>query len=103
MSLLILPALTQANHLAVLATFSPALLQARGLLDKWIVGYTEALTLIRDQEDGAMSLGIPLDTIHECDGTARKETPPETALPPSTRRAMAKLAHLLNPKMSPFQ
>lgn len=84
------------------------MLQSKDLLDKWIIGYTEDLANSCDKGD-ELSLGIPINHTPEKDvydggrlGAAPDDSP-ESALPSSTRRAMAKMAHLLNPAMSPFQ
>ncbi|VDK36475.1 unnamed protein product [Taenia asiatica] len=94
-----------------LTTYAPSLLQSKGLLDKWIAGYTEDLTISCDKGD-ELSLGIPINRtpekgVYDSDFGSRLGVAPddssEPALSSSTRRAMAKMALLLNPAMSPFQ
>ncbi|VDM18853.1 unnamed protein product [Hydatigera taeniaeformis] len=94
-----------------LTTYAPSLLQSKGLLDEWIKGYTEDLRSSCDATD-MLSLAIPINHTPENDTFindfggrlgATLDDSPESALPSSTRRAMARMAYLLNPAMSPFQ
>ncbi|EUB57127.1 DmX-like protein 2 [Echinococcus granulosus] len=94
-----------------LTTYAPSLLQSKGLLDRWIIGYTEDLTFDCDK-DNELDLGIPINHPPEkgvyngdfgAPPGATLDDSSESALPPSTRRAMAEMAHLLNPSISPFQ
>ncbi|KAL5105767.1 DmX-like protein 1 [Taenia crassiceps] len=94
-----------------LTTYAPSLLQSKGLLDEWIVGYTEDLAISCDKGN-ELSFGIsinhnPEKDVNDDDLGGRLGAAPddssESALPSSARRAMAKMAHLLNPAASPFQ
>ncbi|KAL5961440.1 DmX-like protein 2 [Taenia solium] len=106
-----LTGLIKLLNLDILTTYAPSLLQSKGLLDKWIAGYTEDLTISCGKGD-ELSLGIPINhtpekDVYDGDFGSRLGAAPddssEPALSSSTRRAMSQMAHLLNPAMSPFQ
>uniref|UniRef100_A0A0R3T608 WD_REPEATS_REGION domain-containing protein n=1 Tax=Rodentolepis nana TaxID=102285 RepID=A0A0R3T608_RODNA len=86
-----------------LISYAPTLLQTRGLLEKWIEGYQEALEISSDTGDRIV-IDILSSGFVAMGGLCFDEQDRADAnLPQFARRAVAKLAYIMKPENSPFR
>nr|CDS32903.1 dmX protein 1 [Hymenolepis microstoma] len=86
-----------------LISYAPTLLQTRGLLEKWVEGYREALEVSSDTED-RIAIDILSAGFVAIGGLYYGEQDQADAnLSESARRAVAKLAYIMKPENSPFK
>ncbi|VUZ52923.1 unnamed protein product [Hymenolepis diminuta] len=86
-----------------LTSYAPTLLQARGLLEKWVEGYQEALEVSSDNEDRIAMRVLSADFVAIGGLYLDDQDQADANLSESARRAIAMMAYIMKPGNSPFR